>query len=99
MRRDVARGDSAAVNTDGVAHDGKAQAHAAGGCATRVVNSEEGLKQQRKRLFGHALAVVAHRKDGVAVVDAQADGDLAALPRIKQSIAHDVFNGAAEQSW
>ena len=79
VRHDIARRNASSVSRRGIAHDGETEAHAAGRCAARIVDTIERLEQQRESLLGHAFPVVTNDENSIAVSDAKTNVNDAAL--------------------
>src|ERR1019366_7532442 len=80
-----------------VAHDCKPQSHPAGGSSARIVHPIERLEQQGKHIFRNSWTIVADGNQRYVILLAQSNFDLAAPAGIKDGIAHDIFDSAAQQ--
>src|SRR5215213_11744100 len=85
----------------GARGDGEAQAGPARLALARVLDPVERTEDFLNGLLGHAGPVVAHADDGAPFcanrLAAESDLDLRPLGRVRDGVADDVLDGAAEQ--
>src|SRR5690349_24278344 len=79
-------------------HDGETKPDAAGAAIAGISHAIERLKDVRQRRIVHAGTMVTHPDaDASGPVATQAHFDTRALASVADGIAHDVFDGAAQQ--
>src|ERR1039457_2870453 len=98
MRGYVFRRDIPAVREHRIAHDGQTQSHSTRSGSARIVHPIKRLEHQGKGIFRNSGTIVPDGNKRYAILLAQSNLDLSAPAGIKDRIAHEIFDRAAQQS-
>ena len=97
LRRDVADGDGASVQHDGILDDGEAEARAAHVAAAPLVYAVEALEDAGQMLVGNADAVVLEGEMPAVLLLFGRHLDGGALAGVVDGVVHQVAEDAVEQ--